>query len=85
MKNENYNRKAIAERIVELRDNQHMSFTTIATTLDAEGFKPRSANTFSQATVFHLYKTSKVKAVAATVAETAETAATSVETLTSAS
>lgn len=66
MKNENYNRKAISERIVELRDNQHMSFTTIATTLDAEGFKPRSANTFSQATVFHLYKTTKAKAMTAT-------------------
>lgn len=54
--NEDYNRQEVAARVVELRYIQKMSFTTIAVTLNAEGFKPRTAEAFSQATVFQLYK-----------------------------
>jgi hypothetical protein len=60
----NYNRDAIAARIVELREGQNMSFTTIAATLNAEGYKPRTAKAFSQATVYQIYD-NMVKKIAA--------------------
>jgi hypothetical protein len=63
--NPNYNRHEVANRVVELRDIQKMSFTTIAATLNAEGYKPRSAEMFSQATVYQLYKTAGSKVITA--------------------
>lgn len=63
--NTNYNRQEIAARVVELRDGQKMSFTTIAATLNTEGYKPRTAASFSQATVFQLYKSVMKTAIAA--------------------
>lgn len=66
--NPQYNRKEIGARIVELRDTQNMSFTTIAVTLNSEGFKPRSADSFSQATVYQIYKAEKKPKVAASEA-----------------
>lgn len=55
-KSSNYDKKSITTRIVELRNRQNMSFTSIASTLNNEGYKPRTATTFSQATVYQMYK-----------------------------
>lgn len=61
-----YNREAIAARIVELREGQNMPFTTIAATLNAEGYKPRTAKVFSQATVYQIYDNVVKKVAVAT-------------------
>ena len=66
--NTQYNRTAVAARVVELRDKQNMSFTTIAATLNAEGFKPRTAESFSQATVYQLYRSAAKEPIAANAA-----------------
>lgn len=61
-----YNREILVARVVELRDKQRMSFAMIADTMNTEGYKPRTAKSFSGATVFQLYKDKKTKkAVAA--------------------
>ena len=50
-----YDRNKIAERIVQLRE-EHKSFSMIAAILNAEGYKPRQVESFSQATVFQMHK-----------------------------
>ena len=63
--NESYHRNMIVARVVELREQHNMSFATIANTLNAEGYQPRTAKAFSGAVVFALYNNRKVAAVAA--------------------
>jgi hypothetical protein len=68
--NPNYSRDKIVNRIVELRDNENKSFAVIADVLNAEGFVPKIAKTFSQATVHQLYtgavKSTELAAASAT-------------------
>jgi len=61
--NPDYNRDEIVSRIIYLREQENKSFSVIATILNAEGYKPRSAKSFAQATVFQLYN-GAVKSVA---------------------
>ena len=68
--NPNYNREEIVSRIIFLREQENKSFSAIATILNAEGYKPRTAKSFAQATVFQLYTgavNSVVNAVAAVI------------------
>lgn len=60
-----YNREVLVARVVELRDKHRMSFAMIADTMNAEGYTPRTAESFSGATVFQLYKDRKTKKVVA--------------------
>ena len=50
-----YDKEGVTARIVALR-RQNMTFNTIACTLNAEGLRPRSAKTFSPATVYQLFR-----------------------------
>jgi hypothetical protein len=53
--NPEYNRDGILSRIIYLREQESKSFSAIAAQLNVEGYKPRTAKAFSQATVFQLY------------------------------
>jgi septal ring factor EnvC (AmiA/AmiB activator) len=65
--NPDYNRDEIVDRIIFLREQENKSFSAIAAILNAEGYKPRTAKSFAQATVFQLYN-GAVKSVALAVA-----------------
>jgi len=57
-----YKRNMIVTRVVELREQDNMSFATIANTLNDEGYHPRTAKAFSGAVVFALYNNQKIAA-----------------------
>jgi septal ring factor EnvC (AmiA/AmiB activator) len=66
--NPDYNRDEISDRIVQLREQENKSFAAIAVILNTEGFKPRTAKAFSQATIYQLYNGARHRTALAAVA-----------------
>ena len=62
--NSNYDRAGILARIIVLKEHEKMSFNAIASRLNAEGYKPRTAKEFTQATVYVMYREHSDTAVA---------------------